>query len=72
VIVLVFPTPVATFNMVDLLSFPFEAFFLGGYGNSTTLNSLLYALNYCHNVSKLLCQTTNHMLVVQCLERVGK
>jgi hypothetical protein len=33
---------------------------------------LLYALNYCHNVSKLLCQTTNHMLVVQCLERVGK
>jgi len=48
----VFPTPVAISNMVDLL--PFEAIFLSGCRNSTTLDALLYALTYCHNVSELL------------------
>jgi hypothetical protein len=48
------PTYITTFNMVDLLPFPLKASFLNERRNSTTLNSLLYALSYCHNISKLL------------------
>jgi len=48
----VFPTSVAISNMDDLL--PFEASFLSGCRNSTTLDALLYALTYYHSVSELL------------------
>ena len=68
----IFPTHVATFNIVDLLPFTLKAFFLSGHKNSTTFYSLLYALSYCHNISKLLGRTTHYMLVVGHLERVGK
>jgi hypothetical protein len=61
---LVFLTPVVIINMVDLLPFPFKALFLCWRRNSTTLDFLLYVLNYCHSVSGLLCRTTYHMLVV--------
>jgi len=61
---LVFSTPVATSKMVSLLHFPFEVYFLSGLGNSTTSDSLLDMLSYCHNVSELLCRTTHHILVV--------
>ena len=64
VLKLVFSTPIATFNMVYLLHFPFEAYFLSGLGNSTTSDSLLDIPSYCHSVSELLCRTTHHMLVV--------
>jgi hypothetical protein len=55
VLELVFPILVAIFNMVGLLYFSFEALFLGGCGNSTTPNSLLFTLSYCYSVSELLC-----------------
>jgi len=61
----VFPTPVAISNMVDLL--PFKALFLGGCKNSTTLDALLYALTYYHNISELLRRATHNMFVVWCL-----
>jgi hypothetical protein len=64
VLELVFPTPIATFNMVNFLPFPFEASSLDGHENSTTLDSLLYVLNYYYNISELLGRTTHHMLVV--------
>jgi hypothetical protein len=48
----VFSTPVAISNMVNLL--PFEASFLNGCRNSTTLDALLYTLTYYHNISELL------------------
>jgi len=67
---LVFPTPIVTFNMVDFPPFTFEAFFLNGRRNSTTLDSLLYAFNYCRNVSELLCWTTHHMFVAQRLKQL--
>jgi len=53
-------------------SFPFKAFFFSGRKHSTTSDFLLYALSYCHSVNELLCRTTHHMLVVWCLEHVGK
>jgi hypothetical protein len=55
-------TLVAISNMVDL--FPFEASFLGGFRNSTTLDALLYTFTHYHNVSELLGRTTHHMLVI--------
>jgi len=48
----VFPTFVSIFNMVDLL--PFEASFLGGCRNSTTLDALFYAFTHYHSISELL------------------
>jgi hypothetical protein len=48
--------------MVDL--FPFEASFLGGFRNSTTLDALLYTFTHYHSVSELLGRTTHHMLVI--------
>jgi hypothetical protein len=56
--------------MVDLL--PFEASFLGGYRNSTTLDALLYAFTHYHNVHELLGQTTHHMHIIWRLECVDK
>lgn len=64
VLELVFPTDVVTFNIVDLLPFPFKASFLGEHGNSITYDSLLYDFSYCYNVNELLNQNTYHMLVV--------
>ena len=52
---LVFLTLIATFNMIDLLCFPFEAVFLNRRKYSVTLYLLLYMLNYNYNVSELLC-----------------
>jgi hypothetical protein len=33
---------------------------------------LLDTLNYCHNISELLCRATHHVLTVQRLECVDK
>jgi len=52
---LVFLTLIATFNMIDLLCFAFEAVFLNRCKYSVTLYLLLYMLNYNYNVSELLC-----------------
>ena len=68
----VFPTLITIFNIIDLFSFTLKASFISGRRYSTTFYSLLYALSYCHNVSKLLGRTTHHMLITWCLERVGK
>jgi len=66
----VFSTLIAIFNIVDLFSF--EASFLSECRNSTTLDALFYAFTHYHNVSELLGRTTHNMLVVWCLECVGK
>ena len=72
VLKLVFPTPIVTFNMVNLLPFFFEDLLLDGHRSYNTHDSLFDMLNCCHNVSELLGRTTHHMLIVRCLERVGK
>jgi hypothetical protein len=64
VLELVFPTIIVTFNIVDLLHFPFKASFLGEHGNFITSDSLLYKFSYCYSVNELLNQNTHHMLVV--------
>jgi hypothetical protein len=50
VLKLVFPTPIVTFNMVNLVPFFFEALLLGRHRNYNTHDSLFDTLNYYHSV----------------------